>query len=58
MKEKNITGKGNIYIKAVDQLLKNLVWKLKNKSHTINCNYNKYIKNVKYDVKNKTLGGK
>ena len=36
----NLPGKGKYIVKAVDQHLKKLVWRLKDKSHKINNNYN------------------
>lgn len=38
---KNLTGKGKYLVKAMDQPLKKLVWRLKNKSSKINYNYKK-----------------
>ena len=37
---KKLTGKGNYIVKAVDQSLKNLELRLKEKSSIINYNYN------------------
>ena len=54
-KKKDLTGKGKYMVKAVDQPLKKLAWKLKDKSSKINYNYRdtQNKKDVKCDIKNR-----
>ena len=39
--KKDLTGKGKYMVKAEDQPLEKLVWRLKDKSSKLNYNYNK-----------------